>query len=121
MPALNFSVFVDEVESGEKRQTIRATRKRPIKAGDTLYLYTQQRTKNARLLRTAQCVSAKDIFMYPIADGYAVEILVDGKRLGYRAKTTLAKLDGFTCVAQMTMWFEEMHGLPFSGQIIRWR
>lgn len=31
---VNFSVFVDKILSGEKRQTIRRVRKRPIKIGD---------------------------------------------------------------------------------------
>lgn len=40
MPLLNFEYrFADKIESGEKRQTIRAPRKYPIKAGDKLYLY----------------------------------------------------------------------------------
>ncbi len=38
MPALNFTVFVDEILSGKKQQTIRLPRKHPIKPGDKLYL-----------------------------------------------------------------------------------
>lgn len=53
MPLLNFELrFAGLIESGEKRQTIRAQRKYPIKAGDKLYLYTGVRTKNCRKLKT---------------------------------------------------------------------
>jgi len=48
MPTINFTKF--KVESGEKRQTIRAVRKRPIKVGDKLHLYSGLRTKKARNL-----------------------------------------------------------------------
>jgi hypothetical protein len=34
MPAINFTKFIEKVEDGRKTQTIRATRKNPIKAGD---------------------------------------------------------------------------------------
>jgi hypothetical protein len=44
MPALDFQArFAPLVESGEKRQTIRKRRKRPIGVGQTLYLWTGQR------------------------------------------------------------------------------
>ena len=62
MPALNFQEqFAAAVESGEKRQTIRSERKRPIKVGDTLYLYTGMRTKRCRKLGSAGCVGIEEI------------------------------------------------------------
>ncbi len=53
MPSLNFQArFAPLVESGEKRQTIRAYRKdgRDPKRGDKLYLFTGMRTKACRPL-----------------------------------------------------------------------
>jgi hypothetical protein len=41
---------VPKVISGEKRQTIRKTRKRPFKKGDKLYLYSGMRTKELKNL-----------------------------------------------------------------------
>jgi hypothetical protein len=55
LPALNFTVFVDKILSGEKQQTIRPIRKRPIKPGDKIYLYTGMRHKNCRKLGEAFC------------------------------------------------------------------
>lgn len=51
MALLGFkSIFADAVERGEKRQTIRAERKRPIKVREKLYLYTGLGTKKCRKL-----------------------------------------------------------------------
>ena len=51
MPALNFKKqFAEKVETGEKRQTVRAKRKRAFVVGDKLYLYTGMRTKYCRKL-----------------------------------------------------------------------
>ena len=62
MPALNFQKrFVSKILSGEKRQTIRAKRKNPIKVNDTLQLWTGQRTKRAKHLIDVQCGDILDI------------------------------------------------------------
>lgn len=55
MPALNFTVLIDKVESGEKRHTIRKPRKNPIKPGDKLYHYTGMRHPGCRKLGEAIC------------------------------------------------------------------
>ena len=49
---VNFSVFIDKVLSGEKRQTIRRASPKweNVKVGDKLTLYTGLRTKQCRNL-----------------------------------------------------------------------
>lgn len=62
MPALNFKKrFEPMIESGDKRQTIRAKRKdcRDPKEGQTLYLYTGMRSKGCRKLGEAPCLSSE--------------------------------------------------------------
>lgn len=61
MPALNFTVFTDKIISCKKQQTIRPVRKRPIKPGDKLYLYTGMRHKNCRKLGEAVCSNVEEI------------------------------------------------------------
>jgi hypothetical protein len=62
MPLINFKErFVPLIESGKKRQTIRIKRKNPIKAGDTLHLYTGLRTKKCRLIKKVVCKSVHTI------------------------------------------------------------
>lgn len=52
---VNFTVFIDKILSGEKRQTIRRASQKwaNVKAGDKLTLYTGLRTKECRKLGEA--------------------------------------------------------------------
>lgn len=123
MPALNFqSRFAGDIVCGCKRQTIRATRKRPIKAGDTLYLYMGQRQPGAALLRTVKCRSVAEIKI--ALSGPDRGIVVNGVWLFQRERLRLAKRDGFGTVNNLVEFFVKTHGLrpgkPFLGQVIRW-
>ena len=53
---VNFTVFIDKILSGEKRQTIRKAGKKwdKVKVGDKLTLYTGLRTKECRKLGEAE-------------------------------------------------------------------
>jgi uncharacterized protein YqfB (UPF0267 family) len=115
MPALNFKKqFAALVESGKKRQSIRATRKRPFVPGDTLYLYTGMRTKNCRLLKVAVAV---DVHVVAIT---LHKTTIDGINLEHGGLRAVAAADGFSCVSDFMEFFINTHGLPFSGQLIRW-
>ena len=133
MPALNFQArFAALVASGKKKQTIRATRKRPIKAGDTLYLFSGQRTKHSRRLAVGICTET-----FPVVIAYGQRIgkdLVTSRMpqicgvgecgtyyLHDADQSDIARRDGFNGVDDLVDWFEETHGLPFLGQVIRWK
>lgn len=149
MPIINFTKFIEKVESGEKRQTIRAVRKRPIKVGDKLYLYSGLRTKEARnllsLLGSPDCLvvyqeNAKpytickevhDIKMIQasLTNKYCIHILIDNTELTRLQQTELANKDGFNQyihrdtnqdVRDFIEFFIKTHGLPFKGQLIKW-
>lgn len=45
MPLMSFSTLKSALQSGNKRQTTRLPRKRPLKVGDTLYVYFKSRAK----------------------------------------------------------------------------
>ncbi len=123
MPLLGFQKqFAPLVESGEKRQTIRAFRKagRDPKVGETLYLYTGLRTKACRKLGEATCIEVRT---FNLECSHA--LLLDGRRLDYAGKEVLAWADGFRVrhlapYGEMVQWFEKTHGLPFEGLLIRW-
>jgi hypothetical protein len=116
MPALNFKKqFAPLVQSGKKRQTIRATRKVPIWIGDTLYLYTEMRTKNCRRLRAVMCRDVRNIVIYKNR-----KTKISGVTLTLQQMNLLAMDDGFSHFKSMGDFFEQTHGLPFRGQIIRW-
>jgi len=114
MPALNFSVFVDKVESGEKRQTIRKRRKRPIKMGNTLHLYTGMRTKGCRLLGLKTCTETFHVRRtgpYTWHRGSA--------ELSVEELTDLVKRDGFETIEDFDAFFK---GYPLGKplDVIRW-
>ena len=111
MPALNFmKQFADAVESGEKRQTIRAYRKDGLdpKVGDTLYLYTGMRTKQCRKLGEVKCKSVEPIYLSWEGCDFTIH------------QERWATNDGFDSFTHMLDWFEKTHGLPFEGLIIKW-
>lgn len=117
---LNFlRQFAPAVERGEKRMTIRATRKdRKVPAvGDTLRLYTGLRTRGARLLleTTASCVWRVRM---DFTDRY---IVIDGTRLCQEAARLTAKLDGFDTVDAFLDYFRaSCMSDQFEGFAVHW-
>ena len=124
MPLLGFQKqFAPLVESGEKRQTVRAYRKdgRNPKVGDRLYLYTGLRTKQCRKLGEAIAKSVKVIGIdEPMfcEDESPIEIVP--LVLLPREAHDLAIRDGFSDLDEMLSFFDKTHGLPFKGLLIRW-
>jgi hypothetical protein len=117
MPALNFQArFADLVETGKKRQTVRAQRRdgRAPKAGQMLYLYAGMRTNGCRKLREARCKAVRPIRIT------RSDIQVDGEILTLSAGEAFARADGFADTAEMVEWFHHAHGLPFEGWLIQW-
>lgn len=72
---VNFSVFIDKILSGEKRQTIRRAgpKWKKVEAGDKLMLYTGLRTKECRKLGEAFVESITPIMIDTECDNVAVE------------------------------------------------
>jgi len=105
MPSIGFTMFKEKIISSEKRQTIRKHRKRPIKVGDTLYLYWHLRRKDCELLKVVKCV---ETFTKPWA------------MLDYNEE--LAKRDGFRDKHEMHDWFMEKHNPNKADlfDVIRW-
>jgi hypothetical protein len=121
MPALSFKKqFASDVEYGIKCQTIRALRKRPIKTGDMLYLYTGMRTKGCRKLGEAFCRQVRHIRIIEGIDPWTYEIILDGEKLSEIQKYFLAKADGFANADKLFTFFREEHGIPFEGHIYNW-
>ena len=119
MPALNFQKqFAAAVESGEKRQTIRKQRKRPFRGGDTLFLYTGQRSRKCRNLLNVRCKSVEPFAIERTREGFV--FTVGNRELDAVAADEMALADGFDDFFGMIDWFERTHGLPFEGVLIRW-
>ena len=122
MVAYNFQKqFADDVETGRKRQTIRAGEPR-CKPGDALQLYTGMRSKACRKLRDAVCAEVRPIVIVHDDRMYGgTAIILNRRRLESPADgRSLARADGFENAEQMCRWFEETHGLPFDGHVVNW-
>ena len=116
MPALSFSVFRDKIESGTKRQTIRAIRKNPIKSGDRLLMYWKQRSpKNCEKLGDAICTKVSDVIVMSNGVNFRKKFLISNLELN-----EFAIADGFDNWDQMLQFFDKNYGLPFTGVLIEW-
>lgn len=116
MPVISFDArFADAVACGAKRQTIRPRRKKPVKIGDKLHLFTGLRTKARRRLGLGICVDVQDIRIE--SDD---SVALDGVHLLRDELHGLAQADGFDNTAQFIEWFRSHYGLPWVGQMIQW-
>lgn len=124
MPLLGFqSRFAPLVESGQKRQTIRAYRKdgRDPKVGDRLYLWTGLRQPGARKLGEAIVTNVRAVELNRHG-----ALCLDRMPIYPNRFNAIAQADGFNGtndvapMAEMIEWFENAHGLPFSGLLIEW-
>ena len=108
------------VASGSKTRTIRAVGKRRHAApGDTVRLYTGQRTKACRMLREAVCFRAR-LVRLGLAGGVLVSAAVAGRPV--QDLPRFARADGFAGPAEMGRFFGRLHGPgEFSGVMIEWR
>jgi hypothetical protein len=124
MAQLNFhATFAPLVESGSKRQTIRAQRKRPIEIGENLHLFTGLRQKGARRLLPPQtCMLAVNISMrWYQRSGYdCFECKLNGKKLTVSEIQDLATKDGFPSLDAFKAWFLPKGTTSFIGQLIQW-
>ena len=136
MPAINFSVFADKVESGEKLTTIR---KRHFKKGGTAYLYTGMRTKQCRKLGEGIIVSSIPISIILDDKNGAVYFTLDGilydkwRRLHGDMQLTkddydkwhdeymsIITGDGFEQDWQFFDFFRNKYGNTFDGFLTTW-
>jgi len=136
MPLLGFTVFKDKLLSGEKTQTIRKMRKRPIKVGDNLYLYWHPRQKGCEKLGEALCTETLQIRIKKNPDDYGrvhlglatYEKITTGdwvmghwKSMSAVDREEIVKRDGFDNEEQMLKFFSGHYELPEVFQVIRWK
>jgi hypothetical protein len=118
MVAYNFQGrFAEAIEQGEKRQTVRAIGKRHhASPGDDLQLYIGMRTKSCRKVREAKC---NDVCQITIYEDKILTFNPQEIHLGDDLEH-FARRDGFASWSEMRDWFAKIHGLPFTGVLIRW-
>lgn len=94
MPLLGFTKFKDKLLNGEKTQTIRRPRKRPLKVGDRLFVYFKLRTKECEKLGEAKVTK------------------VVRKKLGNMTLEDAIK-DGFSDRTALALALTKMHNLRY--------
>lgn len=116
MVAFNFAPeFAGPVERREKRQTIRQTRR--AKVGDSIQLYTGQRTPECRKLTADDPVCTRVTYIAIRASGITLGN-VEGLP---RNRDEFARLDGFEDYAAMLAWFQQRYGAgEFVGYLHQW-
>lgn len=121
MFVINFQKqFAPDVESGMKRQTIRANRKdgkRP-QPGEHLRCYTGMRTKSCRRLLDATCLTVLPVQIFEELP--LIAVVVGGRKLSMDEGIAFAKADGFESRAEFLGFFHETHGFPFDGWMATW-
>lgn len=111
--------FVPLIRQGLKTQTIRANRKRHVRVGQLIQLYTAMRTAQCeRIIPDTPCTG-----IHPISiewDGARIARIVVGG-LPVRNHDGFATLNGFASIEDMTEFWLQHHGpLPFQGVVIEW-
>ena len=120
---VNFSVFIDKILSGEKRQTIRRAGPKwaKVEAGDKLTLYTGLRTKACRKLGEAFVESITPIMIDTECDNVAVETPLGDFNLDLPALNDLVARDGFISNADFFKFFRLNYKVgSFKMFVIRW-
>lgn len=116
MPALNFKGgFAHWVEKGQKCQSIRPIRKRPIQEHDRLFLYTGMRTRKCRKLGEATVIRVRPI---TIEEGAVIHL--EGFPCTPLNVEGFVFDDGFASISEFTEFFRKQYGLPFRGVLIQW-
>jgi uncharacterized protein YqfB (UPF0267 family) len=122
MVAYNFHKrFVEAIQSGEKTHTIRKDgKRRQVRQGERMQLYTAQRTKYCRKILDSDpvCVFTVRITI-TIGEEEIERITLDGNAV--EDLEVFARSDGFDSLAAMHAYWVKFHGVGmFSGTFIEW-
>ena len=93
---------------------------RHARAGETMQLYTGQRTRQCRLIGRAECVSVMPITLR--FEAGAIDMPC-GFQTGIEEIEAFARADGFAGWAEMKRFWREQHEVTerWSGMLIHWR
>jgi len=118
MPLISYQAWkAAKVESGECTQTIRPDRVYPVKVGDRLHQWQQQRSKYRRKLGQSNCTIVTPIV---IKQGH---IYLNGENtcLPDPQAQELAIADGFESLEAFLLFFQKEYKHDvFTGTVIKW-
>lgn len=124
MVALSFKKrFIEPIQLGTKRQTVRAIRKdgRTAHPGDELQLYTAMRTKHCRLIGRATCISVEPVQLL-LSVLQPIVALGDGPTLREVENEEFARADGFADWGELVAFWKAEHPNQhhFAGTLTCW-
>ena len=115
MTAFNFQPqFVPLIKSGEKRSTIRQTKR--CKVGDSMQLYTGQRTRTCKKIMDVECIGTAKI----VINRHSIWRICKKEGIVCVNKMFLHEQEGFINAQQFLDFFKDKYGLPFIGYIHTW-
>ena len=120
---VNFTVFIDKILSGEKRQTIRRNSPKwaNVKVGDKLTLYTRLRTKQCRKLGEAVVESITPITLQSVNCWIEAHTPLGDFLLSLSDLQDLAHRDGFESLRDFFMFFCKTYvNKELEMVVIRW-
>lgn len=104
MALIGFTVFKEKILDGSKAQTIRKSRKVPIRVGEPLYLYWHLRRPDCEKLGVAKC---SEVFIRRWSE--------------MKNDLELAKRDGFDSLYEFRSWFARYNPHDETKfMIVRW-
>lgn len=117
MPALNFKPrFAQLVETGHKRQTIRAEGRRVYRVGQYAHLFTGMRTKACRKIGVGRITAVRRVRL-DLSRVFLDEEWLHGAELEHFVRS-----DGFATVREFWDFFEREYPDEdsFHGYVISW-
>ena len=120
MPLLSFGALPDDFKikllSGEKLQTVREIRKKPIMVGDTLYCWWKSRDpKKKEKLFDAVCTDLIPVEIYPRRE----MVILKDKEMTPDEIMEFAIADGFHCRSDFFDYFYGSNPDKFQGVVIK--
>jgi hypothetical protein len=118
-------IFIEPIEAGTKRQTMRNERERHVRVGEEIQLYYGMRTRHCRLIGRALCAAVTPVALDFMNDRVVIGDGTPGIRvLGtFRKINDFARADGFRDWNDLiAFWAKEHPKVPdrWSGVLIEW-
>ena len=117
MPAINFRrQCVPMIESGEKIMEICPPGAYMIEPGDSIQLFTGMYTHAWTLIMNTVCVENSKFYIF--TDHM---ITINGHLLKQKETSVLASSAGYSSEKALIDYIAVAHGIPFQGELIRWK
>lgn len=114
--------FIEPMERGDKRQTMRNDRPRHARPGEEIQHYYAMRTKQCRLIGRSTCTAVTKVSINFVRQ--TVRIKGRGVIHGKRALDTFAQHDGFADWGALVAFWYDKHpeaATAWQGILIEWR